>query len=140
MPVQYKSGLIAEHKQTRESAGLFDVSHMGQLQLVGPDAAAALESLMPVDVIGLGVDKQRYGLLLNDGRHPRRPDVRQPGRPSVPDRQRRLQGGRHRPHPGAHRQPLPGHPCPIRPCWPCKARRPSPRCSAWCPACRRWCS
>lgn len=66
MPVQYKSGLIAEHKQTRESAGLFDVSHMGQLQLAGPDAAAALESLMPVDVIGLGVDKQRYGLLLTD--------------------------------------------------------------------------
>ena len=66
MPVQYKSGLIAEHKQVRESAGLFDVSHMGQLQLIGPDAAAALETLMPVDVIGLGVDKQRYGLLLTD--------------------------------------------------------------------------
>ncbi|MBN9403851.1 MAG: glycine cleavage system aminomethyltransferase GcvT [Burkholderiales bacterium] len=66
MPVQYKSGLIAEHKQTRESAGLFDVSHMGQLQLVGPDAAAALESLMPVDVIGLALGKQRYGLLLTD--------------------------------------------------------------------------
>ncbi|MEZ5606211.1 MAG: glycine cleavage system aminomethyltransferase GcvT [Burkholderiaceae bacterium] len=66
MPVQYKSGLIAEHKQVRESAGLFDVSHMGQLQLIGPDAAAALETLMPVDVIGLGLDKQRYGLLLTD--------------------------------------------------------------------------
>ena len=66
MPVQYKSGLIAEHKQVRESAGLFDVSHMGQLQLIGPDAATALETLMPVDVIGLGVDKQRYGLLLTD--------------------------------------------------------------------------
>ena len=66
MPVQYKSGLIAEHKQVRESAGLFDVSHMGQLQLIGPDAASALETLMPVDVIGLGVDKQRYGLLLTD--------------------------------------------------------------------------
>src|SRR5574337_584795 len=66
MPVQYKSGLIAEHRQVRESAGLFDVSHMGQLQLIGPDAASALETLMPVDVIGLGVDKQRYGLLLTD--------------------------------------------------------------------------
>ena len=66
MPVQYKNGLIAEHKQVRESAGLFDVSHMGQLQLIGPDAASALETLMPVDVIGLGVDKQRYGLLLTD--------------------------------------------------------------------------
>ena len=66
MPVQFKSGLIAEHKQVRESAGLFDVSHMGQLQLIGEGAAAALETLMPVDVHGLGVDKQRYGLLLTD--------------------------------------------------------------------------
>ena len=66
MPVQFKSGLIAEHKQVRESAGLFDVSHMGQLQLLGEGAAAALETLMPVDVQGLGVDKQRYGLLLTD--------------------------------------------------------------------------
>jgi aminomethyltransferase len=57
---------VAEHHHTRTAAGLFDVSHMGQLRLVGPDAAAAFESLMPVDVIGLGVNKQRYGLLLND--------------------------------------------------------------------------
>ena len=66
MPVQYKSGLMAEHLHTRQQAGLFDVSHMGQLQLIGPDAAAALESLMPVDVIDLPVGRQRYGLLLND--------------------------------------------------------------------------
>ncbi|MFT4195120.1 glycine cleavage system aminomethyltransferase GcvT [Ottowia sp.] len=66
MPVQYPAGLMAEHKHTRAAAGLFDVSHMGQLRLVGPDAAAAFETLMPVDVIGLGLDKQRYGLLLND--------------------------------------------------------------------------
>jgi len=66
MPVQYPAGLMAEHLHTRSAAGLFDVSHMGQLRLVGPDAAAAFESLMPVDVIGLGVGKQRYGLLLND--------------------------------------------------------------------------
>lgn len=66
MPVQYPAGLMAEHLHTRTAAGLFDVSHMGQLRLVGPDAAAAFESLMPVDVIGLGVNKQRYGLLLND--------------------------------------------------------------------------
>ena len=66
MPVQYKSGLMTEHLHTREKAGLFDVSHMGQLKLIGPDAAAALESLMPVDVIDLPVGKQRYGLLLND--------------------------------------------------------------------------
>ncbi len=66
MPVQYPAGLMAEHKHTRTAAGLFDVSHMGQLRLVGPDAAAAFESLMPVDVIDLPVGKQRYGLLLND--------------------------------------------------------------------------
>ena len=66
MPVQYPAGLMAEHQHTRQAAGLFDVSHMGQLKLVGPDAAAAFESLMPVDVIDLPVGKQRYGLLLND--------------------------------------------------------------------------
>lgn len=66
MPVQYPQGLMAEHLHTRQSAGLFDVSHMGQLLLSGADAAAALETLMPVDVQDLGVHKQRYGLLLND--------------------------------------------------------------------------
>jgi len=66
MPVQYPAGLMAEHKHTRQAAGLFDVSHMGQLRLVGPESAAALESLLPVDVIDLPVGKQRYGLLLND--------------------------------------------------------------------------
>ena len=66
MPVQYPMGLMAEHHHTRAEAGLFDVSHMGQLRLVGADAAAAFESLMPVDVIGLPVGKQRYGLLLTE--------------------------------------------------------------------------
>lgn len=66
MPVQYPAGLIAEHRHTREAAGLFDVSHMGQLTLSGPDAAAAFESLVPVDVIGLAPGRQRYGLLLAD--------------------------------------------------------------------------
>jgi len=66
MPVQYPQGLMAEHKHTRTAAGLFDVSHMGQLRLVGPDAAAAFETLIPVDVIDLPVGKQRYGLLLNE--------------------------------------------------------------------------
>ncbi|MFZ4287308.1 glycine cleavage system aminomethyltransferase GcvT [Variovorax sp. HJSM1_2] len=66
MPVQYPAGLMAEHLHTRSAAGLFDVSHMGQLRLEGPDAAAAFESLMPVDVIDLAVGKQRYGLLLDD--------------------------------------------------------------------------
>jgi aminomethyltransferase len=66
MPVQYPAGLMAEHHHTRTAAGLFDVSHMGQLRLAGPDAAAAFETLMPVDVIGLRAGKQRYGLLLTD--------------------------------------------------------------------------
>ena len=66
MAVQYPAGLMAEHRHTRNAAGLFDVSHMGQLRLVGPDAAAALETLIPMDVIDLPVGKQRYGLLLND--------------------------------------------------------------------------
>jgi aminomethyltransferase len=65
MPVQYPQGLMAEHLHTRAAAGLFDVSHMGQLRLTGADAAAALESLIPVDVIDLPAGKQRYGLLLN---------------------------------------------------------------------------
>ena len=66
MPVQYPAGLVAEHHHTRAAAGLFDVSHMGQLLLRGKDAAAAFESLMPVDVIDLPVGKQRYGLLTTD--------------------------------------------------------------------------
>ena len=66
MPVQYPAGLMAEHLHTRSAAGLFDVSHMGQLRLVGRDSAAALESLMPVDVIDLAPGRQRYGLLLNE--------------------------------------------------------------------------
>jgi aminomethyltransferase len=66
MPVQYPAGLMAEHHHTRSAAGLFDVSHMGQLRLVGADAAAAFETLIPVDVMGLPIGKQRYGLLLTD--------------------------------------------------------------------------
>ena len=66
MPVQYPGGLMAEHHHTRTAAGLFDVSHMGQLRLVGADAAAAFETLVPMDVIDLPIGKQRYGLLLND--------------------------------------------------------------------------
>lgn len=65
MPVNYPGGIIAEHRQCRESAGLFDVSHMGQLRLIGADAAAALETLVPVDVIDLPVGKQRYALFTN---------------------------------------------------------------------------
>ena len=66
MPVQYPAGLMAEHRHTRESASLFDVSHMGQLFISGAGTSLALESVMPVDVLDLGVGKQRYGLLLTD--------------------------------------------------------------------------
>jgi aminomethyltransferase len=65
MPVQYPSGVMAEHKQCRDSAALFDVSHMGQVKLFGADAAAALESLVPVDVIDLAAGKQRYAFFTN---------------------------------------------------------------------------
>jgi aminomethyltransferase len=65
MPVNYPGGIIAEHKHCRDSAALFDVSHMGQLRLVGDDAARALESLVPVDVVDLPVGKQRYALFTN---------------------------------------------------------------------------
>lgn len=66
MPVQYPSGIMEEHKHTRNQAGLFDVSHMGQVRLTGADAAAALETLVPVDIIGLGEMRQRYALFTND--------------------------------------------------------------------------
>src|SRR5437762_6714368 len=65
MPVNYPGGIIAEHKHCRESAALFDVSHVGQVRLVGDDAARALESLVPVDVADLAVGKQRYGFFTN---------------------------------------------------------------------------
>jgi aminomethyltransferase len=65
MPVSYPAGIMAEHRHCREGAALFDVSHMGQLRLVGADAAAALETLVPVDIAGLGVGKQRYALFTN---------------------------------------------------------------------------
>ena len=66
MPVSYPQGILAEHRRCRESAVLFDVSHMGQLRLRGADAGAALETLVPVDVIGLLPGKQRYALFTND--------------------------------------------------------------------------
>ena len=65
MPVQYPAGVMAEHLHTRGRAGLFDVSHMGQVLLPG-DAGAALERLVPVDVLGLKPGRQRYGLFTDD--------------------------------------------------------------------------
>ncbi len=64
MPIQYE-GIIAEHQLTRQSAGLFDVSHMGQI-LFDLDADKALEALLPGDITGLGVGVLRYSMLLND--------------------------------------------------------------------------
>lgn len=65
MPVQYE-GIIAEHLWTRESAGLFDVSHMGQLTVAGEGAAEALEGLLPGDISALKPGRMRYSLLLNE--------------------------------------------------------------------------
>ncbi|HUC70612.1 MAG TPA: glycine cleavage system aminomethyltransferase GcvT [Stellaceae bacterium] len=65
MPVHYPAGILAEHLHTRAAAGLFDVSHMGQLRLVGADPATALETLVPGDINGLGPMRMRYTLLLN---------------------------------------------------------------------------
>jgi len=65
MPVQYE-GIMAEHLWTRDHAGLFDVSHMGQLLFSGADADAQLETLLPGDIKGLGAGRMRYSLLLAD--------------------------------------------------------------------------
>jgi aminomethyltransferase len=69
MPVQYPPGILKEHLHTRAHAGLFDVSHMGQAFLIGPDhatIAAALETLVPADILGLAPGQQRYTQLLNE--------------------------------------------------------------------------
>ncbi|PUA18790.1 glycine cleavage system aminomethyltransferase GcvT [Glaciimonas sp. PCH181] len=66
MPVQYPTGVLKEHSHTRTQAGLFDVSHMGQVRLTGQHAAAALETLVPVDIIDLPVNTQRYALFTNE--------------------------------------------------------------------------
>ena len=64
MPVQYE-GVLAEHRWTREHAGLFDVSHMGQCKITGPDAIAQFERFVPGDYQILKAGKQKYSLLLN---------------------------------------------------------------------------
>lgn len=69
MPVQYPLGVMKEHLHCRAAAGLFDVSHMGQVILRGTDyahVAGALETLIPVDILGLADGRQRYGFFLND--------------------------------------------------------------------------
>ena len=69
MPVQYATGILSEHLWTREHAGLFDVSHMGQAALIGPDhatTARALEALVPADILNLRPGRQRYTQLLDE--------------------------------------------------------------------------
>ncbi len=69
MPVQYtgpNGGILAEHEWTRAHAGLFDVSHMGQLEISGDDAVAAIEAVLPIDLSTLKPGRQRYSLLLDD--------------------------------------------------------------------------
>jgi aminomethyltransferase len=66
MPIQYRDGLRAEHLHTRAQAGFFDVSHMGQVRVTGPDLHATLERALPLDFDGWPVGTQRYSLLLND--------------------------------------------------------------------------
>lgn len=66
MPVQYKTGVIREHQHTRCKAGLFDVSHMGQIQVLGDEAEAVLETVFPADLQKLAMHRQTYSLLLND--------------------------------------------------------------------------
>ena len=66
MPVQYPAGVMNEHKHTRENASLFDVSHMGQVRLIGSKAAEALEALVPGDITALKAGKTRYTMFTND--------------------------------------------------------------------------
>ncbi len=69
MPVQYPLGVMKEHQHTREKAGLFDVSHMGQVIVQGgsfDEAAKGLETLIPVNILGLPENRQRYGFFTNE--------------------------------------------------------------------------
>ena len=66
MPVQYPTGILTEHNHTRAGAGLFDVSHMGQVRIRGDDPVAALEELVPADLQSLADGGMRYTMLTND--------------------------------------------------------------------------
>ena len=66
MPVQYPAGILAEHQHCRAAAGLFDVSHMGQVTIAGDGAAAALEMLVPGEIAGLAANRTRYTLFTDD--------------------------------------------------------------------------
>ena len=67
MPIQYKDGIIAEHNFTREKSGIFDVSHMGQLFIVGDDKLTdKLQNIFPTDLKSLSVNQSKYSFLMND--------------------------------------------------------------------------
>ncbi len=67
MPIQYPAGIVTEHRAVRGAAGIFDLSHMGELHVTGPGALAALDRLVSSDIAGLAVGQARYGLLCNEG-------------------------------------------------------------------------
>jgi len=66
MPIQYPTGIVTEHRTVRSAAGIFDLSHMGELHVTGPGALAALDHLVSSDIAGLAVGQARYGLLCNE--------------------------------------------------------------------------
>ena len=101
MPVQYPAGILKEHLHTRGGGGPFRRQphgadrRCGRGRAISPTRRAALEALVPVDVLGLAPGRQRYALLhRRRRRHPRRPDGREPRRPPAAGGQRRLQGRR----------------------------------------------
>ena len=146
LPVNYSGGIIAEHLFTRENAGLFDVSHMGQAFLSGADAARKFESLVPGDICGWREGRIRYTQFTNeDGGDPRRPDgheacARRRRRKAFPGGQRRLQGCGFRAV-GAKACPTCGWKSwKIAPCSPCKGLARRACWSATSPASRKWSS
>ena len=66
MPIQYPTGIVTEHRAVRAGAGIFDLSHMGELHVTGAGAVAALDRLVSSDIAGLAVGQARYGLLCNE--------------------------------------------------------------------------
>jgi len=66
MPIQYPTGIVAEHRAVRTNAGLFDLSHMGEFFFTGPEAGAAIDGMVSSDIAGLAVGQARYGLLTNE--------------------------------------------------------------------------
>ena len=66
MPIQYATGIVNEHNQVRQSAGIFDVSHMGQFSIVGDDSVcAAIEKVIPIDLSKLNMNQSKYSFLMN---------------------------------------------------------------------------